>query len=125
MNSASAMKITNARPSARSRAGPIVSPEHTQTIPLRGTDDETGRCDRRIETELGRPSVSVETQTPERWRSPVPQNPVGNVFSLAYSNQRAPSESTQQHGADEREYREHGQHIEPQGKVHVTSPVVC
>jgi hypothetical protein len=43
---------------------------------------------------------------------------------LAYSNQRAPSERTQQHGADEREYREHGQHIEPQGKVHVTSPVV-
>lgn len=46
------------------------------------------------------------------------------LLCLAYSNQRAPSERTQQHGADEREYREHGQHVEPQGKVHVTSPVV-
>jgi len=44
-------------------------------------------------------------------------------FVRAYSNQSARSERSQQHGADEREYREHGQHIEPQGKVHVTSPV--
>jgi hypothetical protein len=46
------------------------------------------------------------------------------VLVRAYSNQSARLERAQQHGADEREYREHGQHIEPQGKVHVTSPVV-
>jgi hypothetical protein len=35
---------------------------------------------------------------------------------LGYSN----SERTQQYGANEREHGEHRQHIEPQGKVHVT-----
>jgi hypothetical protein len=34
-----------------------------------------------------------------------------------YSNLKC----AQQNGTDEREYREHSQHIEPQGKVHVTS----
>jgi hypothetical protein len=34
------------------------------------------------------------------------------------------SERAQQHGADEREHGEHGQHVEPQGKVHVTLPVL-
>jgi hypothetical protein len=33
------------------------------------------------------------------------------------------SECAQQNGADEREHGEHGQHIEPQRKVHVTPPV--
>jgi hypothetical protein len=34
---------------------------------------------------------------------------------------RSTSERAQQHGADERKYGEHRQHVEPQGKVHVTS----
>jgi hypothetical protein len=33
------------------------------------------------------------------------------------------SERAQQHGGDEREYGEHGQHIEPQSEVHGSSPV--
>jgi hypothetical protein len=45
-------------------------------------------------------------------------------FVRGYSNQTAELERAQQHGADEREYREHGQHIEPQSKIHDTSPVV-
>jgi hypothetical protein len=39
-------------------------------------------------------------------------------------NQNGRSERAQQHGADEREHGEHGQHVEPQGKVHVTLPVL-
>lgn len=34
------------------------------------------------------------------------------------------SERAQQNSADERKHGEHGQHIEPQGKVHVTPPVL-
>ena len=34
------------------------------------------------------------------------------------------SERTQQYGANEREHGEHRQHIEPQGKVHVSSPLL-
>jgi len=34
------------------------------------------------------------------------------------------SERTQQYGANERKHGEHRQHIEPQGKVHVSSPLL-
>jgi hypothetical protein len=40
------------------------------------------------------------------------------IWRCPYSN----SERTQQYGANEREHGEHRQHIEPQGKVHVSSP---
>ena len=50
----------------------------------------------------------------------------GNCRSLVRGdpNQNGRSERAQQHGADERKHGEHGQHVEPQGKVHVTLPVL-
>jgi hypothetical protein len=45
-------------------------------------------------------------------------------FVCSYPNQNARSERAQQYGGDEREYGEHGQHIEPQSKVHGRSPVL-
>src|SRR5215471_20015341 len=60
-------------------------------------------------------------QTPERLPSPVCKTFLGILASsLDYSN----SERTQQYGADKCEHGEHRQHIEPQGKVHGSSPFV-
>jgi hypothetical protein len=58
----------------------------------------------------------LQKQTPESGALGA-ANEVGICAIRGYSS----SKRAQQDGSDEREYREHSQHIESQGKVHVTS----